>query len=150
MKLCEWFFCSSQVITLNVFRDTWIQCILSYIFIWKFQSEARKKMSLLNKEISPGKGKFESTVKFETTKNRLSGLHCVKSVQIRSFSGLYFPVFGLNMEIYRVNLRIQSEYWPEKYGPEKTLYLDTFHAVMFSGILEIVCKTVLNLVLFLP
>ena len=26
------------------------------------------------------------------------------------FSGLYFPVFGLNTEIYRVNLRIQSKY----------------------------------------
>ena len=26
------------------------------------------------------------------------------------FSGLYFPVFGLNTEIYSVNLRIQSEY----------------------------------------
>ena len=26
------------------------------------------------------------------------------------FSGPYFPVFGLNTEIYRVNLRIQSEY----------------------------------------
>ena len=26
------------------------------------------------------------------------------------FSGLYFPVFGLNMEIYGVNFRIQSEY----------------------------------------
>ena len=25
------------------------------------------------------------------------------------FSGLHFPVFGLNTEIYRVNLRIQSE-----------------------------------------
>ena len=29
--------------------------------------------------------------------------HCVKSVQIRSFSGPYFPVFGLNTEIYGVN-----------------------------------------------
>ena len=28
-----------------------------------------------------------------------------------SFSGPYFPVFGLNAEIYRVNLPIQSEYW---------------------------------------
>ena len=36
--------------------------------------------------------------------------HCVKSVQIRSFSGPYFPVFGLNAEIYEVNLRIQSKY----------------------------------------
>ena len=35
---------------------------------------------------------------------------CVKSVQIRSFSGSYFPVFRLNMEIHSVNLRIQSEY----------------------------------------
>ena len=40
--------------------------------------------------------------------------HCVKSVQIRSFSGPYFPVFSSNTG---------------KYGPEKTSYLDTFHAV---------------------
>ena len=31
-------------------------------------------------------------------------LHCVKSVKIRSFFGLCFPVFGLNTEIYIVNL----------------------------------------------
>ena len=31
-------------------------------------------------------------------------------------SGPYFPVFGLNTE---------------KYGPEKTLHLDTFHAVCY-------------------
>ena len=40
--------------------------------------------------------------------------HCVKSVQMRKygfFSGPYFPVFGLNTEIYGLNLRIQSEYW---------------------------------------
>ena len=37
-------------------------------------------------------------------------LHCVKSVQIRRFSC--------------------SEYG--KYGPEKTQYLDTFHAVLIS------------------
>ena len=36
--------------------------------------------------------------------------HCVKNVCIRNFSGPYFPVFGLNMKIYCVNLRIQSEY----------------------------------------
>ena len=35
-------------------------------------------------------------------------IHCVKSVQIRSFSGPYFRAFG----------------------PEKTPYLDTFHAVI--------------------
>ena len=26
--------------------------------------------------------------------------HCVKSILIRSFSGSYFPAFGLNKEIY--------------------------------------------------
>ena len=44
-------------------------------------------------------------------------IHRAKSVQIRSFSGLYFPVFGLNTG---------------KYGPGKTPYLDTFHAVIKS------------------
>ena len=48
---------------------------------------------------------------FEITEQR----NCAKSVQIRAFCGLYFPVFGLNTG---------------KYGPEKTLYLDTFHAVI--------------------
>ena len=48
----------------------------------------------------------------------LRNSHCVKSVCIRSFSGPYFPTFGLNTERYGcgVSLRIQSE---EKYGPEK-------------------------------
>ena len=32
------------------------------------------------------------------------------------FSGPYFPVFGLNKEIYGLNLRTG------KYGPEKTPY----------------------------
>ena len=37
-------------------------------------------------------------------------VHCLKSVQIRDFSGPYFAVFGLNAEIYGLNLGIQSEY----------------------------------------
>ena len=40
--------------------------------------------------------------------------HCVKSVQIWSLSGPFFPVFGLNTG---------------KYGLEKTPYFDTFHGV---------------------
>ena len=43
------------------------------------------------------------------------------------FSGPYFPVFGLNTEIYSVNLRIQSEY--PKIRIRKNSYLDTFHSV---------------------
>ena len=42
-----------------------------------------------------------------------------KVSKYRVFSSLYFPVFGLNTE---------------KYGPEKTPYLDTFHEVGFSNI----------------
>ena len=38
----------------------------------------------------------------------------MKSVQVPSFFGPYFPVFSPNTG---------------KYGPEKTPYLDTFHAV---------------------
>ena len=43
-------------------------------------------------------------------------VHCVKSVQIQSFSGPYFPVFSPNTG---------------KYGPEETPYLDTFRVVVF-------------------
>ena len=46
-------------------------------------------------------------------------IHSVKSVKIRSFSGPYFPVFGLNTE---------------KYGPEKTPYLDTFQAAIVQRV----------------
>ena len=40
------------------------------------------------------------------------------------FSGPCFPVFGLNTEIYSINLRIQSEYREIRTG--KTPYLYTF------------------------
>ena len=43
------------------------------------------------------------------------------------FSGPYFPVFGLNKEIYGV-ISVFSAI-TRKYGPEKTPYLGTFHAV---------------------
>ena len=43
------------------------------------------------------------------------------------FSGLYFPVFGLNTEIYGDLFSPNTG----KYGPEKHPYLDTFHAVIF-------------------
>ena len=40
-----------------------------------------------------------------------------KSARIRSYSGPYFPAFGLNTKRYGVSLRIQSEWG--KYTPEK-------------------------------
>ena len=60
-------------------------------------------------------GKISKTKQI-TRENQYTGFcvigttYCMKSVQIWSFSGLYFPVFRLNKEIYGVNLRIQSEY----------------------------------------
>ena len=57
------------------------------------------------------------------------------------FSGPYFPVFGLNREIYGVNLRIQSQY-TGKYGPEKTPYLDAFHAAEVSNFQKILVLSI--------
>ena len=54
--------------------------------------------------------------------------HCVKSVRIWSYSGPHFPPFGLNIERYRVSLRIQSE-WGET-RTKITPNTDTFHAVL--------------------
>ena len=51
------------------------------------------------------------------------------------FSGPYFPIFGLNTEIYFVNLRIQSEY--RKTQTRENPYLNTFLAVLLVLIYEI-------------
>ena len=51
--------------------------------------------------------------------------HCVKSVQIRNFFWSIFSIFSRNAR---------------KYGPEKTPYLDTFHAVnIFSSNFSLFC-----------
>ena len=63
---------------------------------------------------------------------KTSLFHCVKSVRIRSFSGLYFPVFGLNTEIYRINLRIQYKYRKIQ-TTKKTPNADTFDVVLSSA-----------------
>ena len=46
---------------------------------------------------------------------------CMKTARILSFSGKYFPVFGLNVETFSPNVG--------KYGLGKTPNTDTFHAV---------------------
>ena len=46
------------------------------------------------------------------------------------FSGPYFPIFGLNTDIYGVNLKFGRN--TGKYGPEKTPYLDIFYTVKIS------------------
>ena len=53
--------------------------------------------------------------------------HCVKSVRIRSYSGLHFPAFEVSTERYGVSFRIQSDC-----GKMRTRIIpntDTFYAV---------------------
>ena len=50
-----------------------------------------------------------------------------ESVCIWSYSGPYFPAFGLNKERYSVSLRIQAEWG--KIRTRITAYTDTFYAV---------------------
>ena len=56
---------------------------------------------------------------------KIFAVHCVKSVCIRSFSGPYFPTFGLNTERYRI-FPIQSE--REKILTGEAPDTNTFHA----------------------
>ena len=56
--------------------------------------------------------------------------HCVKNVQIRSFSDPYFPAFGLNTEIYSVRMRENTD--------QKKIRFCTFHAVCKSKIKTVV------------
>ena len=51
-------------------------------------------------------------------------VHCLKIVSIQSYSGMYFPTFGLNTEI----LCILSEY--RKIQTRTTLKAETFHTVV--------------------
>ena len=62
-----------------------------------------------------------------STKMLSERFHCLKSVGIRSYSGPYFPAFGLDMERYGVSLRTQSEY--SKIRTRITPNTGTFHAV---------------------
>ena len=70
--------------------------------------------------------------------------YCVKSVRIRSYSGPYFPAFGLKTEIFS---RIRTEYGEiqstspylirmRKIRTRITLNTDTFHTV-YHGDIEV-------------
>ena len=57
--------------------------------------------------------------------------HCAKSVQMRSFSVPYFPRSGLNTGRYGVSLLFSPN--AGKYEPEKSPYLNNFHAVILRA-----------------
>ena len=72
------------------------------------------QLILLSKGKKPSQNsrqRWGSTLSIHQSRGLHVNFHCVKNVQIRSF---FWSVFS----------RIRTEY-----GPEKTLYLDTFHAV---------------------
>ena len=54
-----------------------------------------------------------------------------KVSKFKVFSGLYFPIFELNTDIYSLSLRSQYEYW--KIQTRKTSNSGTFHAVIFNN-----------------
>ena len=53
---------------------------------------------------------FVSCSKMTGFSGNFQKMHCVNVSKYGIISGPYFPVFGLNTEIYSVNLWIQSEY----------------------------------------
>ena len=61
--------------------------------------------------------------------------HCLKSARIRSFSGSYFPAFGMNTERskYGENTEYLSVFSSNagKHGPEKLQILTVNHAIEF-------------------
>ena len=59
----------------------------------------------------------------------------VKSICIRSYSGSHFPALGLNMDIYSVSLRIQSQCGEMRTRITPTT--DTFHAVTLNIIMNL-------------
>ena len=92
-----------------------------------------------------------SMVKIEkSSKNgdQLQYTHCVKSIRIRSYSGPYFPAFGLNTERYSVSLRIQPE--RRKMLCRITPKTDAFHEVYITTAqkdFSIICLICLKLLL---
>ena len=79
-----------------------------------------------------------SVIKFCINSKRFYMLFTAQKVsKYGVISGLYFPVFGLNTEIYAV-------FCPNigKYGPEITSHLDTFQAVLVADCFLCKMKTV--------
>ena len=69
-----------------------------------------------------------------TNRHSAQKVHCMKVCKYGDFFGPYFPVLGLNTEIYGVNLRIQYDYRKIRKKKIRFLtlfpYLDPFHVVV--------------------
>ena len=98
------------------------------------QTKLHQTFAAQNEEILNGKLHFlcSPSYLFEWMAILIWDYHCVKSVFIQSYSGPYFPAFGLNTERYGVSLRIQSECG--KIRTRITPNTDTFHAVHYLNV----------------
>ena len=67
--------------------------------------------------------------------HKMTLLHCVKSVRIRSYSGPHFPAFKMNTERYSVSLCFQSDCG--KMWTRTTPNTDTLCAVLIFTLLNI-------------
>ena len=103
----------------------------SFIFTWRKTFHHKHMGASLwkdNKNWRPTKTKPSHCWRQTNFRNDLSE-NCRKSVRIMSYSGPYFPAFGLNTERYSVSLPIQSECG--KIRTRITFNMDTFYAVGF-------------------
>ena len=66
---------------------------------------------------------------------QIKGIHCVKSARIWSFSCLYFPALGRNMERHSVSFCIKSKC--RKIRTRKTPNTNIFHALIFKTLSNI-------------
>ena len=80
---------------------------------------------IINEGIAQKLGKC-SNIENKAAARKGMYLHWVKWSKYEVFCGPQFPVFGLNTEI------LNTAFSPNtgKYGAEKPLYLDNFHAVL--------------------
>ena len=77
---------------------------------------------------------------FSCTSFLMHALHYVKNFHIRSYSGPYFPAFGLNTEKYGVSLCTHSECG--KIRTRITPNTDTFYAVLYYHfVFNVHCST---------
>ena len=77
---------------------------------------------------------------------QLSDMHCVKSIRIRSFFGLYFPTFELNTNKYSAPLCIKSKRGKIRVRkiPNKSTFQASIFFLFYFFYLSFLSRTLLN------
>ena len=101
-------------------KSIYSKIVLNYIF-------SRLQKILKTNNVISGDINYTNECKSLQNLKCVKSKHYIKSVRIRSVSGRHFLAFGLNTEVYSVNLRIQSEYG--KMQTRKAPKTESYHAV---------------------